>query len=188
MHPTVVTDQEIEDVYRQLACHGPVTGRALRAAVKSRFLGTGRPRVGKTERIYAVWRRLSGTPRRAVGHELQLLQDATARAHAAEADARALSARAATALADAEARIGAAEARAQRAEEVEQSQALFWARRVDEARQQLRQLSIDHREIGRLQTQNLELRREIARLQLELAKATERAPSVARPRDDRDPA
>jgi myosin heavy subunit len=187
MHPTVVTDREIEEIFRELARHGPVTGRALRAAVKSRFQATARPRVGKTARIYAVWRRLSGTPRRAGGLELQRLHDATARAQEAEATARAMSERAAVARADAEARIAAAEARAQRAEEVEQSQTLFWAKRIDEARQQLRQLNADHREIGRLQSQNLELRREIARLQVELANATAQSPSAARLQHERDP-
>jgi exonuclease SbcC len=118
--------------------HGKLSGRALRRELKRRFGA-----VGKTERVFRIWR-----------EECTRLQAAQA---PGPSDAEELAQR----LAEAEARAEEMKVRAERAEYREDAHQERWAAEVDQLRQRLRANETSAAEVRRLQDRVLELSREL---------------------------
>jgi hypothetical protein len=126
-----------------LTVHGRVSGRTLSAELRTRFGA-----VGKTERVFAIWREEVSA---------QAVRDAPAKVAAVPAD-----------VVDLERRLKAAEAaaaenlkRAQLAEYREQAHQEHWALEVDRLRQQLAARETTEVEVRRLQDRVLQLSREL---------------------------
>jgi hypothetical protein len=146
--PLKLTDRQIEMLCREvLAREAAPSGRTLRRALRERF-GT----VGRTDRVYGIWRRLSvGEP-------------------------------GSSKVTDAErnrwiARIAAAEQRAQLAEEREMKHQDHWASEVHALREQLRARSgtlasgVSHEAYHRVHQELLRVRGELEQLKLETGRS-----------------
>jgi hypothetical protein len=133
-------EQRIRMTCRELLTGGdPVSGRALRRALRTRFGA-----VGKTARVFQIWREESAPPvSTSAAAESPDIADVQHRLHAAEA--------------------AAAEnlARAERAEFREQSHQDHWALEIDRLREQLRAQPKYAMEIRALQEQVLRLSAEL---------------------------
>jgi hypothetical protein len=146
-----LTEFVIQSVCRELIKRrGQVSGRALRQELKTRYGA-----VGKTQRIFAIWR----TETEAAAARRQLVgaahEELVARLEAAEGQA--------------------AEnlARAQRAEEREESHQSHWAVEIDRLRGQLGHQPNYAAEVHRLQAQITELTGELSATRQALQRALE---------------
>ncbi len=148
-----LTEAQIEATYRRLYDGtGRVSGRALRAELAREF---GSP--GKTDRVFAVWRRLD-IPRNVTS------ETSEAAAIRAEGE-RSLLAR----LQESETARAAALQRAELAELREVRHQDRWAREIHELREQVGRLAGEGRRRMELEARYLDLRRELASVQRRLA-------------------
>lgn len=140
-----LAEYRIRETCRELLARGAApSGRALRRELQTRFGA-----VGKTERVFQIWREEC-----AVTHSPALTGDArelTERLHAAE-----------TAAAQ-------AMARAERAELREEAHQTHWALEIDRLREQLRAQPKYAAEIRKLQEQVLRLAAELQAARVQLA-------------------
>jgi hypothetical protein len=135
-----LTDRLIRSTYRDLAVAGtPVSGRSLRRELRKRFGA-----VGKTARVFEIWREESQSPTPALSHPLP--------PDIAELQRRLLAA---------EILAADNQLRAERAEYREQAHQDHWALKIDELRERLRAQPQYAREIRHLQEQVLRLAAEL---------------------------
>jgi hypothetical protein len=138
----LLSDADIRSTCRELLASGArVTGRQLRRVLKSRFQA-----VGKTDRIFRIWR------------DERAAFEAVPTAGAADFDDSAVSAR----LALAEGRVEELRTRAEQAELREEAHQNRWAMEVDRLRQELLARPRYAAEIRALQDQVLRLSAELA--------------------------
>jgi hypothetical protein len=137
-----LAEQRIRKTCRELLASGSsVSGRGLRRELRRRFGA-----VGKTERVFQIWREESAPPANAPTDLTELLQR----------------------LKSAEAAAAENQARAERAEYREEAHQAHWALEIDRLREQLRSQPKYAAEIRALQDQVMRLSAELqaARAQL----------------------
>jgi hypothetical protein len=144
MHRKLTTAQ-IEQTCRALAARNPhLSGRALRAELRERFGA-----VGRADRVFAIWRAVTGERPRSTGalHDPALM----ASAHLVEERAQ------------------AAEERANLAEERERAHQDHWASEIHALREQLRRVRQPASESGFVHQRYHEALMKIAQLERQIA-------------------